>query len=68
VPSPRVFAREFSKGLVIVRPPDGEDFDSGALSLQLAKPLKPLRSDGTREASVTAVSLRKGEAAILLNP
>jgi hypothetical protein len=68
VPSPRVFAREFSKGLVIVRPPDGEDFDSGALSLQLATPLKPLRSDGTREASVTAISLRKGEAAILLNP
>lgn len=64
-PSPRVFVREFSKGLVFIRPPDGSDLGD-AMSFQLPTSLKLLRSDGSMEVSVSSISLRKGEAAILL--
>jgi len=67
-PSSHVFAREFSKGLVIVRPADGADYESAPIQLQLPTPLKPLRADGSRDAPMSSISLRNGEAAILMNP
>jgi hypothetical protein len=63
-----IFVRDFTNGIVIVRPTGGADFVDSAIELPLPTPLKPLRADGSLDASVSSISLRNGEAAILLNP
>lgn len=63
-----VFVREFAKGLVIVRPPEGEDFaEPSGIRLNLPSPMKPLLPDGTTAAATGSVDLKNGEAAILLH-
>ncbi len=64
-----VFAREFTKGLVLIKPRSGGGYDDATASpVKLPAPLRPLRSDGTLGEQVTAVLLRNGEAAILMKP
>lgn len=68
-PGPSVFVREFAKGIVLVRPPDGTDFtDPTEMRIPLPRRMKPLRADGHLEAETSSISLRNGEAAILLTP
>jgi hypothetical protein len=38
------------------------------MAIQLPTPLKLLRADGSMEVTVSSITLRKGEAAILLKP
>jgi hypothetical protein len=64
-----VFVREFAKGLVIVRPPEGTEFTGpSGIRLNLPSPMKPLLPDGTAAAATGSVDLKNGEAAILLHP
>jgi hypothetical protein len=63
-----IFVREFTKGVVIVLPSDSTDFVDSAIQLPLPTPMKPLRADGILDASVSSISLRNGDAAILLKP
>ncbi|MBU6300235.1 MAG: carbohydrate binding domain-containing protein [Verrucomicrobia bacterium] len=64
-----VFAREFTRGLVLVRPPAGPDLSAvPGMRLILPSPMKRLRADGRTEATVNSIQLRDGEAAILLHP
>lgn len=67
-PRPQVFVREFSKGIVLIRPAVGMDFsDATALEIPLKQPLRPVRADGRLEDAVSSIQLRNGEAAILLH-
>lgn len=69
LPSPQIFVREFTRGLVLVRPPDGPDVeDVATVRLPEDRPLRPLRADGGLEPPVSRVPLRAGEAAILVAP
>lgn len=62
-----VFARKFTKGLVLIRPFAGGDYgDKTSSIVQLPAPLRPLNADGTLEEEATRVALRNGEAAILM--
>ena len=63
-----IFVREFTKGIVIVLPSDSTDFVDSAIQLPLPTPMKPLRADGSLDASASSISLRNGEAVILLKP
>jgi hypothetical protein len=64
-----IFVREFTKGIVIVRPPDGTDFsDATNTQLQLPSSMQPLRADEVKDEPVSSITLRSGEAAILLKP
>jgi len=66
---PPIFVRAFTKGIVIVRPPKSLDFgDATAIQLPLRSPMLPLRPDCGKDALVTSISLRDGEAMILLKP
>ena len=65
--SPQVFIRSFTKGIVFVRPPEGSDLGD-SMAIQLPTPLRLIRADGSREVTVSSITLRKGEAAILLKP
>ncbi|MBA2685755.1 MAG: hypothetical protein H0U66_14820 [Gemmatimonadaceae bacterium] len=65
----RIYAREFERALVLVRPAVtwrptvyGEDT---AIEVPLSKPMRLLHRDGTLGASVTRVMLRNVDAAIL---
>jgi len=62
-----IFARRFTKGLVLVRPYSGGDFGNG-MSSQVTLPttLCPLNADGTTSEPVKEIRLRNGEAAILV--
>jgi len=69
LPSPQIFVREFTRGLVLVRPPDGPDVeDVATVLLPEYTPLRPLRADGGLEPPASRVPLRAGEAAILVAP
>lgn len=68
-PVPRIFVREFVKGLVFVRPPDGVDAEEVAtVRLPTDARLRPLRADGGLDPPVSALGLRAGEAAIVVVP
>ncbi len=63
-----VFARRYTKGLVLVKPYAGGSFGpETATAYHLETPLRPLRLDGTPGDPVHTVRLRNGEAAILLS-
>jgi hypothetical protein len=63
----RAFAREFSKGLVLVKPYDGGSYgDETASSVKLPETFRPLNADGSLGEPVTTISLRNGEGAILV--
>jgi hypothetical protein len=64
-----VFARDYSRMLVLVRPQDRWDAtdygDATAVKVTLAEPMQMLQSDGTLSATLTSVQLRNAEAVIL---
>jgi len=63
----RVFARQYSKGLVLVKPYVGGSFgDDTATTHKLPGTFRPLRVDGTLGEPVGEVTLRNAEAAILV--
>lgn len=62
-----VFARNFSKGLVLVRPYCGGEYGDGTASqVSLPGPLRLLGADGSLGQPTRQVTLRNGEAAILV--
>ena len=62
-----VFARRFTKGLVLVRPYAGGGYgDDTASPVQLPEALRPLHADGGVGKRTTQITLRNGEAAILV--
>ncbi len=64
-----VFARRFTKGLVVVRPGTGSCFgDETTTTIPLPQMLRPLNADGSLGEPVSTVALRNGEAAILVEP
>jgi Carbohydrate binding domain len=64
-----VFARDFTKGLVLIKPYAGGSYgDETASLVKLPCPLRPLNTDGSLGAALAVVSLRNGEAVILLRP
>ena len=63
----QVFARQYAKGLVLVKPYVGGSFgDDTATVHKLSGAFRPLRADGTVGDSVREVVLRNAEAAVLL--
>ena len=63
----QVFARPYTKGLVLVKPHVGGSFgDDTATVHTLPEPLRPLRADGSVGDPVRKVVLRNAETAILL--
>jgi len=63
----KIFARRFTKGLVLVKPsPDGRYDDSTATTVHLPKPMRRLHANGQLEPPTTELKLRNGEAAILI--
>ena len=64
-----VFARPYSRGLVLVKPPGDASFgDETAQRIALPERLMPLNADGSRGRATSELHLRNGEAAILLRP
>lgn len=62
-----VFARRFSKGLVLVRPNGGGRFgDESASTHALPGLYRPVAADGSLGPAARSVRLRNGEAAILV--
>ena len=63
----RVFARRYTGGLVLVKPWSGGSFGEGTRTTHsLPSRHRPLRVDGTVGDPVGEVSLRSGEAAVLV--
>ena len=62
----KVLGRRFSGALVLVRPYCGGDWEARGDPIALSGPMRPLAADGSPGAPVTSVSLRNGEAAILM--
>jgi hypothetical protein len=64
-----IFARDFTKALVFIKPRSGGSYgEETASSFKLPAAHRPLRGDGTLGDPVTEVSLRNGAAAILMKP
>lgn len=64
-----IFAREFTKALVLVKPRGGGSYgDETTAPVKLPATLRPLRVDGTLGEPVAKIMLRSGEAAILVKP
>ncbi len=62
-----VFARKYTKGLVLIRPFAGGNYDDKTRSIvELPNVFRPLNADGTLGEETTQVALRNGEAAILV--
>ena len=62
-----IYAREFTKGLVLVKPYAGGSYgDETASPVKLPGTFRPLSADGTPGQPVTALALRNGEAVILV--
>lgn len=67
--SQEVYARRYTKGLVLVKPYAGGSFgDETATVHRLPGEYRVLRADGTAGPPVREVTLRSGEAAILTSP
>ncbi len=62
----KVLGRRFSGALVLVRPYCGGAWEARGDPIALSGPMRPLAADGSPGAPVTSVSLRNGEAAILM--
>jgi hypothetical protein len=64
-----IFAREFTKALVLVKPRSVGGYDNATASpVKLPAAIRPLRADGTLGEPVTTLTLRDGEAAIFVKP
>lgn len=67
----KVFARNYTFGMVLVRPQDGssctEYGDGTAITVPLPDAMRILAADGTLGESVTSVQLRNAEAVVLWN-
>lgn len=62
-----VYAREYAKGLVLVKPYTGASFaDDTRTTHQLPGTFRPLRADGSLGEAISHVTLRSAEAAILV--
>jgi hypothetical protein len=62
----QVYARRYTKGLVLVKPYAGGSFGDETASVhKLAGECRPLRADGTLGPPVREVTLRNAEAAVL---
>ncbi len=62
-----VFARRYTKGLVLVKPAVGGEYGDSTVTVhKLPEALRPLRVDGSLGPAVREVRLRAGEAAILV--
>lgn len=62
-----VFARNFTKGLVLVRPNSGGGYgDDTASTVALPRPLRLVSPDGTVSERLQRIRLRNAEAAILV--
>jgi hypothetical protein len=65
-----IFQRHLSEGLVLVRPKGGwgcDDYgDDSAASVVLETPMRILLDDGTLSGTVDTVTIRNGEALILM--
>lgn len=66
-----IFSREYSSGMVLVRPKDRWDCtnwgDASIVTVHLPKAMRLLKEDGTLAAASTVVTLRNAEAAILFD-
>jgi hypothetical protein len=62
----RVLARDFERALVLVKPFVGSFGDDTATIHDLPAPMRPLRADGSLGEPTSQVTLRSGEAAILV--
>lgn len=63
----QVYARRYTKGLVLVKPYAGGSFGDETASVhQLPAEYRPLRVDGTVASPVRQVTLRNAEAAVLI--
>jgi hypothetical protein len=63
----QLFARNYAKALVLVKPYTGERFDdSTATTHKLPGRFRPLHADGTLGEPTQEVTLRSAEAAILV--
>lgn len=63
----RVFARRYSGGLVLVKPCSGDSLGEDTRTThRLPSPHRPLHADGTVGDAVGEISLRSGEAAVLV--
>jgi hypothetical protein len=70
---PNVWRRDFTNGIVLMRPFRGSlhleaELDTPSQAIALGGAYYPLSADGTLGPLVTSVSLRAGEAAILMLP
>lgn len=64
-----LFRREFERGLVLLRPNGASDFgDRTALPIELPGRYRRIRADGKVNEAVDHLTLREGEAALLLKP
>jgi hypothetical protein len=68
---PNVWRRDFTNGIVLMRPFRGSlhleaELDTPSQPIPLGGRYNPLKADGTVGPAVTSVSLRAGEAAILM--
>lgn len=64
-----IYAREFSRGLVLVKPYIGGSYgDETSFAVKLRRTLRPLNSDGSSGGATSSITLRNGEATILLEP
>jgi enediyne biosynthesis protein E4 len=68
--SHKVFAREYTFGMVLVRPQDSwactEYGDATAVTIPLTRPMRILAADGTLGEPLSSVQLRNAEAVVLL--
>lgn len=64
----RVLAREFSRGLVLVRPPVASYGDETARDFALDAAWRQVHLDGSRGEPTRSVRLRSGEAVVLVRP
>jgi hypothetical protein len=70
---PNVWRRDFTNGIVLMRPFRGSlhleaELDTPSQAIALGGAYYPLSADGTLGPAVTSISLRAGEAAILMLP
>jgi hypothetical protein len=68
---PNVWRRDFTNGIVLMRPFRGSlhleaELDTPSQPIALGGTYYPLLADGTKGPAVTSVTLRAGEAAILM--
>jgi hypothetical protein len=67
----QIFARQYTFGLVLVRPQDDWDCrtfdDTSAAAVPLSPPMRLLQADGTLSQPLSSILIRNAEAAILID-